>query len=401
MSARVSIGGLGLDTSSLWAPRESLAGRASAKYRAHGPDVLPMWVAESDVVLAPAVSEVLRQAVASSDTGYADPASTLPESFAGFAERRWQWQLSPDEVRLAPDVGVAMIETLRAFVRPGDKIAFSPPVYPPFFDWVREVGCEIVEAPLARHDDGWRLDLSAIERAFDDGARAYLLCNPHNPVGRVHSRQELSALAELSERYGAVVVSDEIHAPLVLAGATFTPYLDVGDSARGHGIALHSASKAWNLAGLKCALIVAPAGTADGPARVRAGLPPELAWRAGHLGVLANQAAYDGGEEWLDELVTALDDNRRLLGELLDKHLPEVDYVAPEASYLAWLDVAPAGWGDDPTDVLAAQCKVALSRGLDFGRQGAGFVRLNAGCSPETLTEAVVRMSGFDPQGRR
>jgi cysteine-S-conjugate beta-lyase len=360
-----------------------------------------MWVAETDVVLAPAVSDALRRAVEVSDTGYANPGGGLSEAFAAFADQRWGWTIEADDVRLAPDVGVAMIETLRTFVRPGDKIAFSPPVYPPFFDWVREVGCEIVEAPLTRDDDGWRLDLAAIERAFDQGARAYLLCNPHNPVGRVHSREELAALAVLSDRYDAVVVSDEIHAPLALPGSSFTPYLAVDDAARSHGLALHSASKAWNLAGLKCALIVAPNGTADGPARVRAGLPAELPWRAGHLGVLANKAAYADGAEWLDRLVVALDDNRRLLEELLHEHLPRIGYVPPQASYLAWLDAAAAGWGADPTASLAEQCKVALSRGLDFGRQGAGFLRLNLGCSPETLREAVRRMAAFDPERRR
>ena len=400
MSVHERVGGQ-VSTDPLWAPSGALADRASAKYRVFGADVLPMWLAEMDVVLAPAVSQALRHAVETSDTGYANPRDGLPQVFADFAARRWGWKVGPEELRLAPDVGVAMVETLRALVRPGDKVALSPPVYPPFFGWVREVGCEIVEAPLRHADDGWRLDLDAVEHAFEDGARAYLLCNPHNPVGRVHTHDELAALSELAERYGVIVVSDEIHAPLVMSGSTFTPYLDVDDTARGHGIALHSASKAWNLAGLKCALIVVPAGEADGPARVRFGLPSELAWRVGHLGVLAGRAAYADGEAWLDDLLEALDGNRRLVRDLLVEHLPGVGYEPPESSFLAWLDVRAAGWGDDPARGVAEQCGVALSRGLDFGRQGAGFVRLNIGCSPETLHEAVRRLAGFTPGSRR
>ncbi len=386
-----------MSTHPLWASPQQLASRRSAKYRVYGPDVLPMWVAEMDVVLAPAINDALHRAVSISDTGYTDPGNDLPEVFTEFAKRRWSWSVSPDTVTLAPDVGVAMVEVLRAFARPGDKICISPPVYPPFFEWALEAGCQVVQAPLARGEHGWRLDFEAIERAFERGARAYLLCNPHNPVGRVHTREELTRLADLAEQYGVTVVADEIHAPLALSGSTFTPYLDLDDTARSHGIAVHSASKAWNLAGLKCALVVCacPEGS---PARVHDGLPPELPWRAGSFGVIASTAAYAESEAWLDDLRAALDSNRRLVAELLAEQLPDVGYQAPESSYLAWLDVAPAGWGEDPARALIEQCQVALSPGLAFGDQGAGFVRLNMGSAPARLREAVERMASFDPE---
>lgn len=178
------------------APMEELSLRQSAKWRTYAPDVLPMFVAEMDVALAGPVAETLQRAIRLSDTGYAATDNGLAAALARFAARRWKWQIDVEQVSLAPDVSVAMVETLRALTRPGAQIAFSPPIYPPFYGWVQEVGGRVLEAPLTHHDGRWRLDLTAIEETFRAGAEAYLLCNPHNPVGRVHSADELRALAE-------------------------------------------------------------------------------------------------------------------------------------------------------------------------------------------------------------
>lgn len=242
-------------------PIEKLRQRTSMKWRTFPDDVLPLFVAETDYPLAPPIAETLAAAIRNSDTGYAPPTSDLPEAFATFAASRWDWTVDPAQVWTTTDVGVAIVETLRRVTKSGDGVIINPPVYFPFFDLVTESGACVVEVPLAGSidggtDDGWSLDLDGIERAFRGGARAHLLCNPHNPVGRAHSADELRALAELAAKYGATVVSDEIHGPLTYADATFSPFLSVSDAAREVGVCVTAASKAWNLAGLKCAVMV-------------------------------------------------------------------------------------------------------------------------------------------------
>ena len=371
-------------------PLETLRRRRSAKWRSFPPDVLPLPVAEMDFSLAPAVQEVLRAAVDSSDTGYAWSVPDLGEALAGFAARRWSWELDPAAVLPVPDVGVGVVELLRALTRPGDRVVISPPVYPPFFSWVPEAGRELVEAPLRHGPDGWRLDLEALESAFAAGAKVFVLCNPHNPVGRVHEPEELRALVELATRHGVTIVSDEIHAPLVLAGAAFTPMLTVPGAAE-VSVAVLSASKAWNLAGLKCAAAVT---ASERMATAVAAIPPDCSWRVGHLGVLASVAALTDGEAWLDRLLVTLDRRRAQLAALLAERLPQVAWQPPEATYLAWLDCRAMGDGDEPQQQFLTKGLVGLEPGLRFGREGGGHVRLNFATSAEILDEAVTRMAG-------
>lgn len=374
-------------------PLEKLRQRTSMKWRAFPDDVLPLFVAETDYPLAPPIAEALAAAIRNSDTGYAPPTSDLPEAFATFAASRWGWTVDPAQVWTTTDVGVAIVETLRRVTKPGEGVIINPPVYFPFFDLVAESGARVVEVPLAGGiDEGWSLDLDGIERAFRDGARAYLLCNPHNPVGRAHSVDELRAVADLAAKYGATVVSDEIHGPLTYPDAVFTPFLSVSDAARHVGVCVTAASKAWNLAGLKCAVMV----TAGGPNQPIVGtMPDEVYWRTSILGLKASTVGYREGSAWLDGILTSLDANRRLLSSLLAERLPAVKYRMPEATYLAWLDFRALGWGDDPAAHALEHAKVALSNGPPFGTQGRGFARLNLACSPETLTEAVARLAGL------
>lgn len=371
-------------------PIELLRARSSEKWTAYPADVLPLFVAEMDYPLAEVVSDALVARISASDTGYVGSPGPLAPAFAAYAERTWGWWVDPAHVRTTTDVSVAIVESLRVILAPGDRVVVTPPVYPPFFDLVPEAGGVVVEVPLV--DDGatWSLDLEGLERAFAAGAKAMLLCSPHNPLGLVHPAETLRALAELAEKHGVAVVSDEIHAPLVHPGTVFTPYLSVSDAAREHGIAVTSASKAWNLAGTKCALMVA--GSARGAA-ILDGMPYEVGFRTSLLGLHASAAAFDGGQPWLDGALAAITANRDLLARLLSELLPSVGYRMPQASYLAWLDFRALDWGDDPSSRILRQARVALNAGPTFGTEGRGFARLNLACSPEMLAEAIMRIA--------
>jgi cystathionine beta-lyase len=366
-----------------------LRGRASAKWTTYPADVLPAWVAEMDFPLAEPIKQRLRRAIESDDCGYAYP-TALPEAFVAFAKSRFGWTVEPSRVRPAPEVMVAVAEILRLVTKPGDGVVINPPVYPPFKMVIEEVHRTVVEVPLAHvPGGGWELDLDALEKAFAAGAKAYLLCNPHNPVGRVYEKVQLEAIAKLAKQYDVVVLSDEIHSPLVLPGATHVPFVSISEPLGANAIAITSASKAWNIAGLKCAVIVAGSNAMQSALK---GLPIELSERVGLHGQLANIVAFNEGAPYLDELVKHLDHNRAMMAELIGVYLPAVRYIPPQAGYLAWLDCSALGLGDDPAKVFLKKGKVAVMRGLDFGRQGACFVRVNMGTSSDILSQVVGRM---------
>jgi len=366
-----------------------LRGRASAKWTTYPADVLPAWVAEMDFPLAEPIKQRLRRAIDANDCGYAQPRS-LPQSFVAFAKSRFAWIVDPARVSAAPEVMVAVAEILRVVTKPGDGVVINPPVYPPFFSTIQEVERAVVEVPLAHvPGGGWDLDLDALEKAFAAGAKAYLLCNPHNPTGRVLEKSQLEEIAKLAKRFGVIVIADEIHAPLTLPGAVHIPFVAVSESIGANAITVTSASKAWNVAGLKCAVIVAGSQAMQSALKK---LPKEFQERTGHLGVIANIAAFEEGAPYLEGLLAHLDRNRALLAELLGMYLPAVRYIPPQAGYLAWLDCSALGLGDDPSKVFLKKGKVALMRGTDFGRQGACFTRVNMGTSGAILSEVVGRM---------
>jgi cystathionine beta-lyase len=363
---------------------EQLRRRRSAKWSRYPEDVLPAWVAEMDFPLAAPVKRALREAIDADDTGYPDP-QELGAAFAEFAADRHGWEVDPASVSPSPDVVGAITAVLQAIAEPGDRVVLNTPVYHPFFAVIEEAGCELTEAPLV---DG-ELDLEAIDREFATGAAALILCSPHNPAGSVPTREQLGALADSAAQHGAWVLADEIHASLTLPGAEHVPFLSVSEAAAAHGIAFWSASKAFNLAGLRCAEIVTASPQADAVVERL----PVSATHCGHLGAIGSVTAFREGGAWLDEVLAVLDHNRWLLAEMLAARLPEVGYRAPQAGYLAWLDFRALDLGPDPAQPILERGRLALSPGPQFGPQGAGFARLNLGTSPALVEEAVERIA--------
>jgi cystathionine beta-lyase len=363
--------------------------RRSAKWRSFPEDVLPLPVAEMDFPIAKPIRDVLIDMIKRSDTGYSGIAPELPQAFANYAQRNWNWAVNKDQFYLATDVGVAGVEVLRLWTQPGDKVVINTPVYLNFFTWLKEAHCEAVDVPLVHHDNEWTLDLAGLEDAFAAGAKVYILCHPHNPVGHIFTLDELEKIADLAKKYRVLVISDEIHAPLIFNDAKFVPYLNVSDTARETGVCITSASKAWNLAGLKCAQIVADNSLINDRLAL---LPLSSPWRSSLLGVWASIAAYNQGEPWLKAILKNIDDNRHYLAKLLKKHLPKAKYTVPASTYLAWIDLSAYGQ-DEVAKFLLEKGRVALSNGADFGGAGKDFVRFNLATSKEIIKDAVLRMA--------
>ena len=371
------------------APADRLrTSRSSLKWTRYPEGVLPLFVAEMDYPVSDRIREAIIERVASSDLGYIDSAGPLADAFAAFAERRWSWTLDPGSVRVATDVSVGIVESLRHGVEAGSPVVVTSPVYAPFFELVEEARLPLVDVPMVERVEGWQLDLEGLEEAFIAGARAMLLCNPHNPLGVPHSRETLAELAMLAARYGVLVISDEVHAPLTHHGAVFTPFATVATEVAARSITVTSASKGWNMAGMKCALMVP---SDEHTLRTLDSFPQEVASRTSILGVHANVAAY-GDDEWLDATITRIMHNDQLLAGLLQRRLPVVRYRRPTATYLGWLDFRDLGFGLDPAERVLQDARVALNSGPTFGAAGRGHARINFACDPSVLEEAVDRM---------
>lgn len=373
-----------------------LRARGSMKWTRRGPEVLPMWVAEMDFPMAPPVQRAIEAGVARGSFGYAEVDDRVPNAFAAFARRRLDMDVNPAWTTVMPHVLSAIEWTLDALAEPGAPVVVVTPAYMHFFTIPGLTGRACVEVPLLEDRtattcaERWHLDLDAIEQAFADGARALIWCQPFNPVGKVFSHEEQAALAAVVERWGGVVVSDEIHAPLTMPGVRHVAYASSCEAAARHTATVTSASKSFSMPGLPCCTVTLH--TQEMADRLAAGVHPDHVYGATSLGIEANVAAFTEGDEWLDGALATIARNARHTLEFVDAELPGVGYVPGDATYFAWLDLRDAGLGDDPAAWLLDHARVWLNPGHDFGEAGRGFCRLNLATTAPILDEGLGRI---------
>ena len=354
------------------------------------PDAIGAFVAEMDFGTAPAVTRALHDAADTGQLGYLPGPSVarMQQAYAEFAERRFGWRVDPERVRPVPDVLSAFEAVVRHLTPDGSPVILPTPAYMPFAPLLEHLGRKVLAVPMSREGGRYVHDLYAIGAAFEAGGRLLVLVNPHNPTGRVFERSELEALAAVVARHGGRVFADEIHAPLVLAGR-HVPYASVSATTAAHAVTATSASKAWNVPGLKAAQVVL---TDDVAADVWARTGEWTEHLTSTVGVLAHTAAYDDGEPWLADILDYVDGNGRLLADHLAEHLPTVVHTPPEGTYLAWLDVSAYGL-DRPGAWLREHAGVALTDGRLCGAAGEGHVRLTLATPRPILREILTRVT--------
>ena len=364
---------------------------ASNKWRKFDKDVLPLWVADMDFASPEPVIRALRERAEHGVYGYVYEEPEFFEVVADRIQKRYGWRVGPEAVVLLPGVIAGLNMAARVFATPGDGLLEQVPVYPPILRCPGNMGLTRDEAPLARRADGrYEVDWEVFERAIHGRTRAFILCNPHNPTGRVYTREELARMAEICGRRGLAIIADEIHCDLLYAGQRHVPIASLGPEVAARTVTLMSPSKTFNLAGLKCAIAV----VTDAALREKfLATKVDLVANPNVFGFAAALAAYRDGGPWLDALMVYLEANRDYTVKYVREHFPGVVVHPPEGLYLAWLDFRPAGIpGNDPFTFFLEQARVALNDGVTFGPGGEGFARLNFGCPRAMLTEGLDRM---------
>lgn len=366
---------------------------------ADGDDVLPLWVADMDFRTAPEIINALTRRVAHGIFGYTRVSEAYYDAVTGWFLRRHGWRIDREWIIYTSGVVPALSAIIKALTRPGDGVLVQTPVYNCFFSSIRNNGCEIVESPLIYENNTYSIDFDDFERkASDPRVKLMLLCNPHNPAGRVWTRDELVRIGNICLRNGVRVVADEIHCELVFPGHSYIPFASLADAFDGHAedflantITCVSPSKAFNIAGLQIANIV----TSDDEVRSRIdrAINDNEVCDVNPFGVEALIAAYNSGGEWLDELITYLHDNYRCLCDFFARHLPQLGVTRLEGTYLVWVDCRSLGISSEELcSRLLREQHLWLNEGIMYGQAGEGFVRINIACPRSRLMEALERL---------
>jgi cystathionine beta-lyase len=375
---------------------DQLRQRKTIKWNYFEPDVLPLWIAEMDFPTAPAVLDGIRACVANEEFGYPPfGEDALPRATADWCRRRYGWPVSPDWVRMVPDVLKGMEVVINFLTRPESPVVLPVPAYMPFFDVLHVTGRQRVEIPMLQQDSGrYVMDLEALDNALADGAGSLILCNPSNPLGTTFSADELRAIVDIAARHDARVIADEIHGPLVYE-RPHVAAASVSDAAAQTVVTLVSASKGWNLPGLMCAQVILSNGH-DAHDWDRINMLHKMG--VSTVGIRANIAAYDHGAPWLDEVLVYLQANRDHLARTLPEAIPGVRVNIPEATYMSWVDFRALGLPIEPAEYLLSKAKVALNPGIPFGATvGSGFARLNFATTRLILDRAIEAMAAAVP----
>jgi len=364
----------------------------SSKWHKYGPEVLPLWVADMDFPAPPPVLEALRQRVEHGVLGYGWGPKELVQVLVDRMQQLYNWQVEPEAIVFLPGVVVGFNLVARALTQPGDGILLQTPVYYPMLDTPGNTGCALDQVELTRQAGGrYAVDMAAFEAAITERTRLFLLCSPHNPVGRVFDRGELERMAEICLRHGVLICSDEIHCDLLFPGHHHIPTASLDPEVAQQTVTLMAPSKTFNVAGLHCSFAVVP--NAEMRLRIDGARSGLVSRTLNVMGWTAALAAYRDGQPWLDALLTYLDANRSFLARFVAERLPGVRMHLPDGTYLAWLDCRRAGIEGNPHEFFLHQAKVAVNDGQTFGRGGEGFVRLNFACPRSTLAEALERMA--------
>ncbi len=365
-------------------------GTDSAKWERYG-DALPLWVADTDFRAPEPVIQALRERVEHGIFGYTFPPADLVEAVQEWLQVRYGWQVDAEAISFVPGVMRGVNLTARAVGSPGDGILVQPPVYYPFFRVAANSDRAMRQLEITRVNGRYEIDLDAFEEAIADEVCLFLLCNPHNPIGRAFSRPELEGMAEICLEHGVIICSDEIHSDIVFSGYQHIPVASLAPEIAQHTVTCFAPSKTFNIPGLACSVMVV-----DNPElrqRIEA-VGAGLVSGSNLMGYAAARAAYREGGKWLDRLVVYLESNRDFLCDYVHTRLPGIQMNTPEATFLAWLDCSQASIpaGQSPHEFFLSEAKVALNDGASFGPGGENYVRLNFGCPRATLVEALDRM---------